>query len=135
MHLTSIGEHPICAATRKDGEACTARALPGSAYCFAHDPARQGALQASRERGGKSRAAAARAEKLVPAVLRPVLDTLLGAVDEVKAGTITTQQAGALSSLAGAIVKVYQVGTLEERIGALEAAQEAQAAQGTRKAR
>ena len=132
--MTSIGEHPVCAATRKDGRPCTARALPGGDYCFAHDPARQGALRASRERGGRSKAAAARAEKLVPAILRPVLDTLLGAVDEVKTGAITTQQAGALSSLAGAIVKVYQVGTLEERIAALEAAQETQAGQGTRRA-
>src|SRR5215218_1230571 len=132
--MTSIGEHPVCAAMRKDGQRCTARALPGGRYCFAHDPARQEALRVSRAEGGKGKAAAARAEKLVPAILRPVLDTLLDAVGEVKAGTITTQQAGALSSLAGAIVKVYQVGALEERIGALEAAQEAQAGQTGRRA-
>jgi hypothetical protein len=118
-----MDKHPICRATRKDGAPCTARALPELAYCFAHDPGRQDSLKASREKGGRGKATAARAGKLVPAVLRPVLDTLLAAVGEVKAGTLTTQQAGALSSLAGAIVKVYQVGTLEERLTALEAAQ------------
>ena len=117
----SIPKH--CAARRKDGQPCTAPARPGSAYCFAHDPAQAAARQASREKGGRGKATAARAEKLVPAVLRPVLDMLLAAVGEVKDGTLTTQQAGALSPLAGAIVKVYQVGTLEERLTALEAAQ------------
>ncbi len=125
--MTSIGEHPVCAATRKDGTPCAARALPGGRFCFAHDPARQEGLRASREKGGRGKASAARAGRLVPAVLRPVLDTLLAAVDEVKDGSLTTQQAGALSSLAGAIVKVYQVGTLEERIAALEQAQATEA--------
>jgi len=60
---------------------------------------------------------------LVSTVLRPVLDTLLVAVDDVKAGTLTTQQASALASLAGAIVRVYTAGMLEERVAALEEAQ------------
>ena len=100
----SIPKH--CAATRKDGQRCTAPPRPGSAYCFAHDPALAAARQAGREKGGRATATAARAEKLVPALLRPVLDTLLAAVGEVKAGTLTTPPPGALSSLAGAIVKV-----------------------------
>ncbi len=118
----SIPKH--CAATRKDGQRCTAPPRQGSAYCFAHDPAQAEARQAGHEKGGRGKVTAARMGKLVPAVLRPVLDTLLAAVGEVKAGTLTTQQAGALSSLAGAIVKVYQVGTLEERLTALEATQQ-----------
>jgi hypothetical protein len=68
-----------------------------------------------------------RAEKLIPSVLHPVLDTLLEAVDGVKVGTLTPQQAGALASLAGAIVRVYSVGQLEERVAALEAARPADA--------
>ena len=117
----SIPEH--CAATRKDGRRCAAPVAPGRRYCFAHDPERAAARQAARAKGGRQRATAARAEKLVPTLLRPVLDTLLSAVDDVQTGTLTTQQAGALSALAGAIVRVYQVGTLEERLAALEAAQ------------
>ncbi len=115
-----------CSATRRDGTPCAAPPSavdPAMGYCWAHNPAKREARRAARAKGGRQRATAARAEKLVPAVLRPVLDTLLAAVGEVKDGTITTQQAGALSSLAGAIVKVYQVGTLEERLTALEAAQ------------
>ena len=117
----SIPKH--CAARRKDGQPCTAPARAGGEYCFAHAPELAEVRRASREKGGRGKATAARAEKLVPAVLRPVLDTLLAAVGEVKDGTLTTQQAGALGALAGAIVRVYQVGTLEERLAALEAAQ------------
>jgi len=119
---TSNDNH--CRARRKDGQRCNTRVRSGTTYCFVHAPELTAERQAARERGGRGKATAARAGKLVPAVLRPVLDTLLAAVGEVKAGTLTTQQAGALSSLAGAIVKVYQVGTLEERLTALEAAQQ-----------
>ncbi len=120
----SIPKHPPCRGTRRDGSPCRAQGLLDG-WCFAHHPDRTAERRAAREKGGRGKATAVRAEKLVPAVLRPVLDTLLAAVGEVKAGTLTTQQAGALSSLAGAIVKVYQVGTLEERLTALEAAQQA----------
>jgi hypothetical protein len=120
----SIPKHLPCRGVRRDGQSCRAPGLLDG-WCFAHHPERAADRQASREKGGRGKATAARAEKLVPTVLRPVLDTLLAAVGEVKDGTLTTQQAGALSSLAGAIVKVYQVGTLEERLTALEAAQQA----------
>jgi len=76
------------------------------------------------------RATAARAEKLVPAVLRPVLFTLLQTLQGAKAGTIEPRQATAIGSVARAIVAVYQVGTLEERLQALEAAQAVQEGAG-----
>ncbi len=124
----SIPKH--CAGARQDGRPCTARVLGTGAYCFTHDPARQADRQAARARGGRNRGNARRAGKLVPSALRPVLDTLLAAVDEVRDGGLTTQQAGALAALAGAIVRVYQAGTLEERLAALEAAQAAQEGRG-----
>src|SRR3954447_11631971 len=125
--------HPPCQGTRRDGSPCQAAGLLDG-WCWAHHPDRAAERQAAREKGGRAKSAAARAEKLVPAVLRPVLDTLLTSIEEVKAGTLDPRVAGALSSLAGAVIRVYQVGTLEERIGALEAAQEAQTTQGTRRA-
>ena len=115
-----------CAGIRKDGAPCRAAALPGRPFCLAHDPERQEALRASREQGGRGKASAARAGKLVPATLRPVLDGLLDVFDGVKAGTLDPRVGTALGSIAGAIVKVYQAGTLEERIEALERAQQGQ---------
>jgi hypothetical protein len=130
MGRASASIPPACAGTRKDGAACRAAALPGRAYCLAHDPARQAALRASRERGGRGKAAAARAQKLVPATLRPVLDGLLDVFDEVKAGTLDPKVGTALGSIASAIVKVYSVGALEERLQALEQAQQGQGGGG-----
>ena len=115
-----------CAGTRKDGTRCTARVMGAGSFCYAHDPARAAERDAARRKGGAGRATAARAEKLVPAVLRPVLITLLQTLQGAKAGTIEPRRATAIGSVARAIVAVYQVGTLEERLQALEAAQAAQ---------
>ena len=114
-----------CRGTRRDGTPCQAppSTIGSSGYCWAHDPTNAVARRQAQAKGGRNKSTSARAEKLVPAVLRPVLDTLLAAVDDVRGGALTTQQAGALASLAGAIVKVYQAGVLEERVAALELAQ------------
>jgi len=110
-----------CAATRKDGTPCTAPAMGEAVYCFAHDPARAEERREARQRGGVNRARSARIERLVPNTLRPVVALLLDALDEVHRGTLTPPQAAAMASLAGAVVKVYTTGVMEERIAALEA--------------
>lgn len=110
-----------CRARRRDGQPCSSAVVLASGYCAMHDPARQAEMAAARIRGGRHKATKVRVEKLVPAVLRPVLTSLLAALPEVRDGTLTTQQAGALASLASAIVRVYTTGTLEERVAALEA--------------
>ena len=78
-------------------------------------------MTAARARGGRGRSRAARAGKLVPGELRPVLDALIGAIDEVRDELLTPAQASAMAALGGAIVRLYQVGVLEERVAVLEA--------------
>lgn len=116
----------ICAGTRADGSPCTARVMGAGRYCFAHDPAREADREAARAKGGQNRSAAARANALIPATLRPVLYGLLEAFEEVKAGTRDPRTGTALATIASAICRVYTAGTLEERVAALEAAQAAQ---------
>ncbi len=114
-----------CVAVRKDGSPCRALALPTSPddHCWAHDAANQAKVRQVRKAGGHGRASRARAEKLMPAKLRPVLDTLLDALGKVEDGSLTPQQASSMAAVAGAVLKVFQVGTLEERLAALEAVQ------------
>ena len=116
-----------CQATKRDGRRCAATVVLSSGYCPMHDPERGAEIAAARARGGRNKAGAARAAKMVPATLRPVLATLLAALDEVRGEegepAITPAQANAMASLAGAIVRVYQAGVLEERVAALEAGQ------------
>jgi len=66
----------------------------------------------------------ARLDRLVPASLCPVLVVLLTALDEVHRERLTPSQATAIASLAGAIGRVYAIASLEDRLAALEAAQE-----------
>ena len=113
-----------CAARRKDGQPCTAPALRGD-YCYAHDPQRAGDRAAARRKGGANSATARRVARLVPATLKPVIGVLLDALEEVHDGDLDPKRASAMAALAGSIGRLYQTGVLEERLAALEAAQEA----------
>lgn len=114
-----------CGAARRDGSPCAAppSAIGGDGFCWAHSPAKREARRAARARGGANRSTAARAEKLVPSHMRPVLGAVLAAIRDVRAGTLTPGQGAAIASLAGAAVRVYQIGVLEERIARLEEVQ------------
>ena len=111
-----------CAGTRKDGAPCTARVMGEGEFCFAHAPEREAERRAARERGGKGKATARRLDKLVPATLKPVVGTLLDALEEVHQGSLDPKRASAMAALAGSIGRLYQTGVLEERLAALEAA-------------
>lgn len=111
----------MCEATRTNGQPCTARAL-ADGYCFAHSPALAQKRRAAYATGGRHKSRAARADKLLPASLRPVVVTLIAALDEVHAGTLEPRQASAMASVAGAIGRLYETATLEQRIEALEQA-------------
>lgn len=111
-----------CKGVRADGSPCKGPAVLSSGYCWAHDPARAGARKQARAAGGKARGNIARAAKRVPAGLTPVLETLLQAVEDVQAGTLTPPQATAMASLSTAIVKLFTATELEARLAALEQA-------------
>src|SRR6188472_2003774 len=98
-----------CRGTRQDGTPCQAppHTIGANGYCWAHDPTRREERHAARVKGGQGKATAARAAKLVPVVLRPVLDGLLEVFEEVKGGDRDPRTATALATIAGAIVRVY----------------------------
>lgn len=112
---------PRCAGQRKDGTTCRAAALPGSRFCFAHDPARAAQRAAARAKGGRNRAQIVRLRGLVPPRLIAVFDALEAALTEVHDGALDPRAAGAMASLAKAMVSVLQAGELEERVRQLEA--------------
>jgi len=113
-----------CTGQRKDGMACGAAVMGTGTLCYAHDPARATERDQARRKGGTNSATRARLDRLLPATLRPMIGSLLDALDEVHAGTLDPRQASAMASLAGAITKAYGVGVLEERLTALEEAQD-----------
>jgi hypothetical protein len=113
-----------CLAARRDGTPCRApaSAIGPDGFCWAHSPATLAERRAARSKGGRQRATAARLDRLVPATLRPMISTLLGALDEVHAGSLDPRAASAMAALAGAIARAYGVGVLEERVAELERA-------------
>lgn len=106
----------LCAAIRKDGSPCRLRALPQQTTCWGHDPARA----ATRKLGGLARANARRAAKSIPRDLAGVNDVLLKALHDCATGTLDPHRASALSSLAGALVRLHQAGEVEQRLRDLE---------------
>ncbi len=113
-----------CAGTRKDGTPCGAAVMGPGTLCYAHDPTRRAERDQARRKGGTNSATRNRLDRLVPATLRPMIGSLLDALDEVHAGTLDPRQASAMAALAGAIVRSYSVGILEERVQTLETQRE-----------
>jgi len=106
-----------CHATRKDGQPCRAWAVRDG-LCVGHSP---GAVEA-RRRGGLNSSKKARADKLLPLRLRPVLELLETALEEVHIGKLSSRQGAAMASIGNAIVRLYEAGVLEERLTILEGA-------------
>lgn len=104
-----------CKASRKDGQSCHAWAQE-SGLCVFHSPESAEA----RRKGGLNSSKKARADKLLPLRLRPILTLLEKAISEVHDGKLEPRQAQAMASLGGAIVKVLEAGYFEERLVELE---------------
>ena len=113
-----------CNARRKDGRPCTGRALPDRPTCFAHDPDLADRRRAANSEGGRNKATSKRLGKRMPATLRPVLDTLYGALAGLEDGTTDPKTATAMASVSGAIMRLYEGSEMESRLAVLEQAHE-----------
>jgi len=109
-----------CTARRRDGSPCTVRARLGKPFCPFHDPDLQEQRTAGQRTGGEHKRTSHRIEKLTPASLRLILESLYRALEGVESGVLTPQQATAMSSVAGAIAKIHEATDLELRLKALE---------------
>jgi hypothetical protein len=114
-----------CNGTNKQGEQCRGKALPGSAYCIAHDPAKIVAITEARRKGGAARSNRAKARRemanaaLSPAELQGLIAVTIRAV---LAGTKSPGIGQAIAALSRAAVAVREATETDERIAALEEA-------------
>ena len=109
-----------CTATRADGRPCGARALPGETLCWAHSPRLAHKRRQAHRAGGHAKGNAARAQKLVPSMLRPGLDLLLNGMLEVYRGQLEPQRYTAMAAGASASCRLFSLAELEERLLNLE---------------
>ena len=112
---------------RADGAPCKGNALPGSSFCFAHDPAYQERRQEGQRLGGRNTSNAARTAKQwaatgqeidaseLPAILRAM-------IVDVHRGRIKPSVATAIANLAKVSVSITVDVDLKRRIEALEEA-------------
>ena len=110
-----------CETIKPDGTQCRATARPGKTLCWRHDPELQEKGRAANAAGGSNSSNLSRAAKHIPRDMKGLSRKLMLALDDVHRGELNPRAASAMASLAGAIVRVHEIGELEQRIEALEA--------------
>lgn len=121
---TSNAKQPqasTCAATTQAGQPCRARPVTGSDLCFAHDPDLAERRAAARAAGGRHRATVERARRRLPGEVSGMLDVIVTAFHQAAAGDLPPGTAQSLAALAGAYVRLHDVGEHDVALEDLEA--------------
>jgi hypothetical protein len=122
---TSNDKHPqaspSCRADTRAGVPCRARPVRGSAWCFVHAPDLDEARRDARALGGRNRATIERARRRLPGEVSSMLDVVVVAFHQAARGEIVPGTAQALAVLAGAYVRLHDVGEHDLALEELEA--------------
>ena len=112
-----------CAAAKGDGTACGAAALPGSQFCFFHDPAKAAARRQAQSAGGLANKMATLPADAPDVKVEDGADVvkLLGAtINQVRRGEIDPRVANAVGYLSNIVLAATGQRELESRIAELE---------------
>ena len=113
-----------CTATKDDGTACGAAALPGSRFCFFHDPAKAAARRKAQSAGGLANKMATLPTNAPDVKVEDGADVvkLLGAtINQVRRGEIDPRVGNSVGYLANIVLAATGQRELETRIAELEA--------------
>ena len=114
-----------CRAKKPDGTSCQAAALPGSDFCFFHDPARAAERREAQSFGGsrnRMKTLDASAPDVTIESCQDVVRLIGETINQVRKGQIDPRVGNAIGYLANVLIKAYEQGSLEKRIEDLEAA-------------
>ena len=117
-----------CEATTKGGQPCQLVALPGSVFCWWHDPDRAGERAEARSKGGRARhgrslgEVAGNGRQVKIDSLADVVQVLAGELGEVLTLERSISRARAVGYLCGVLAQIYTSSELEARLAALERA-------------
>ena len=112
-----------CAATKRNGEACQAAALPGSRFCFFHSPGHADARREAQSRGGLANKMAtlpADAPDVKVEDGGDVVKLLSATINQVRRGEIDPRVANAVGYLSNIALAATDRRELESRIAELE---------------
>ena len=118
-----------CIATTKSGSQCRAAALPGSSWCWFHDPGKAAERAAARSKGGAARHGRhldlTPGEPVTVRGVADVMHVLELAVNDALGLEPSIARARCLGYLCGVAYKGLELSTFEERLRVLEEAQHA----------
>jgi hypothetical protein len=112
-----------CVATKHNGKACNAAALPGSHFCFFHDPTKAAARRKAQSAGGLANRMATLPADAPDVKVEDGADVvkLLGAtINQVRRGEIDPRVANAVGYLANIVLAATGQRELENRLAELE---------------
>lgn len=124
MTTGDAADRSPCAATAQHGGRCGSWALPGSAYCVAHDPARARDQRAARAKGGAaaSKLRAIRGQRARLDTPASLAGFLAGLVHRIVEGELTPDVGRVAIYGLATLRQVLETGELEKRLAALEQA-------------
>lgn len=112
-----------CTAKKSDGEPCQAAALPGSDFCFFHDPAKAVARRRAQSLGGRGNRMVTLPADAPDVKVEDGADVvkLLGAtINQVRRGEIDPRVANAVGYLSNIVLAATGQRELESRLAELE---------------
>jgi hypothetical protein len=113
-----------CKATTRDGSRCHAAALPGSDFCFFHDPSRAAERREAQALGGRQnrmKVLGAAAPDVKVEGCQDVVALMSETINQVRKGLIDPRVANTVGYLANVLIRAVQQGELETRMAELEA--------------
>ncbi len=109
---------------RKNGKSCQAYPVLDSKYCFAHDPANAKKRAEARKKGGLHRRVIKRTKHVYHHIksVKDVNMILESAINEARSLESSQSNLRTLAYLCNIALKGQELGSLEERVGAIEKA-------------
>jgi hypothetical protein len=112
-----------CKAKKPDGSDCQAVALPGSEFCFFHDPEKAEKRREAQSLGGRHNHMKTLDEDTPDLKIENCQDTvplLSETINQVRKGQIDPRVANAVGYLANVIIKAVEQSDLEKRLEEIE---------------
>lgn len=113
-----------CQAVKPDGSRCQAATLPGSDFCFFHDPSKAGERREAQALGGRQnrmKTLDSRASDVKIEDCGDVVALMSETINQVRKGVIDPRIANAVGYLTNVVMKALEQDELESRIERLEA--------------
>jgi hypothetical protein len=113
-----------CRAVKPDGSRCQVAALPGSDFCFFHDPTKADERRDAQALGGRQnrmKTLDATAPDIRVEDCQDVVRLISETINQVRKGQIDPRVANAVGYLANVLIRAVEQGEMERRLAELEA--------------